>query len=101
MRKEEFRTWLQEKGYKKKPISDCLSRCRQVERLAQLDLDEEFKRDGGEEIREVFKYGIKDERNQKKVPYDFSSGIVLRFRSNDLRAAIKKYFSFCEETIQK
>lgn len=103
MRTEDFRKWLQTKAYNKKPISDCISRCRQVERLGQLDLDEEFKKDKGENICSILKYGCADERNQREAPggFAFNPGITLRFRSNDLRAALKKYIAFCEESQPK
>jgi hypothetical protein len=41
MRKEDFRQWLDGK-IKKKPISDCISRCTTVEYALKVDLDEEY-----------------------------------------------------------
>ena len=44
MRKEDFRQWLDGK-IKKKPISDCISRCTTVEYALKVDLDEEYRKD--------------------------------------------------------
>ena len=44
MRKEDFRQWLDGK-IKKKPISDCISRCTTVEYALKVDIDEEYRKD--------------------------------------------------------
>ena len=49
MRKEDFRQWLDGK-IKKKPISDCISRCTTVEYALKVDLDEEYRKDNGQAV---------------------------------------------------
>ena len=46
MRKEDFKEWLSTR-IEKKPISDCMSRCKAVETAFQIDLDTEYAFDKG------------------------------------------------------
>ena len=46
MRREDFKEWLSTR-IEKKPISDCMSRCKNVEQALQIDLDKEFSYDKG------------------------------------------------------
>lgn len=99
MRKENFKEWLSNK-MQKKPISDCVSRCKTVEATFQIDLDTEYFLDNGEQLLSKMQYTIADERNQKEAPtgFHFKSRATIRYRMANLRSAVSKYFAFCEET---
>lgn len=49
MRKEEFKEWLSTR-IKKKPTSDCMSRCKAVEIALHTDLDAEYALDKGKRL---------------------------------------------------
>lgn len=57
MRKEDFRQWLDGK-IKKKPISDCISRCTTVEYALKVDLDEEYRKDNGQAVIAKLSYNV-------------------------------------------
>lgn len=59
MRKEDFRQWLDGK-IKKKPISDCISRCTTVEYALKVDLDEEYRKDNGQAVIAKLSYNARD-----------------------------------------
>ncbi len=71
MRKDEFEEWLSTR-IKKKPISDCISRCKTVEQALQIDLDEEFSYDKGNRLINKMQYSIADERAKKGSPCGIS-----------------------------
>ena len=77
MRDEEFRIWLQKLPMNKNPMKDCISRCRKVEKALSIDLDKEYEKVTGN--------------------FNFKPDAKIRFRFCDLRVAVKKYFSFCQE----
>ena len=97
MRADEFREWLQSLSMNPKPIKDCISRCRKVESGLSVDLDKEYERDCGEAVIMSLTYTPEDERNHKPAPegFAFKPGVNVRYRFADLRAAARKYFSFC------
>lgn len=97
MRTDEFRSWLQKSGLGPKPLKDCISRCRKVEKALQIDLDEQFESDRGQSVISSLRYSADDERNGIQAPecFGFKEGANIRFRFTDLRSATKKYFSFC------
>lgn len=70
MRKEDFRQWL-EGRIKKKPISDCLSRCTTVEYALKVDLDEEYKKDKGQAVIAKLSYNARDAKANLPVPQEF------------------------------
>lgn len=98
MRKEEFKEWLSVK-IKKKPASDCMSRCKSVEIALQVDLDAEFARDKGKQLLGKMQYSIADERANKPAPeeFHFKDNANIRYRMTNLRSAVNKYFEFCKE----
>ena len=98
MRKEDFREWLSTR-IKKKPISDCLSRCKSVEVAFETDLDMEYDFDKGQRLLEKMQYSISDERDRKAAPceFHFQEKANIRFRMANLRSAVNKYFEFCKE----
>lgn len=99
MRREEFREWLSAK-IKRKPVSDCMSRCKIVEFSLQVDLDTEYSNDKGKNLLEKMQYSAADEREKKEAPagFQFKENANVRFRMTDLRSAVNKYFKFCEES---
>lgn len=101
MRKEDFKEWLTPK-MKKKPVSDCVSRCKAVETALQVDLDDEFVFDKGNRLLKKMQYSIADERAGKKTPteFHFRDNANIRYRLANLRSAVNKYFVFCKETVE-
>lgn len=98
MRKAEFKEWLSTK-IKKKPTSDCTSRCKAVEKAFQIDLDKEFSLDKGQALLSKMQYSIVDERAKKEPPveFHFRDNANIRYRMANLRSAVNKYFEFCKE----
>lgn len=98
MRTDEFRIWLQEFPLNPKPLKDCISRCKKVEKALQIDLDKEYKKDRGVSVLSALKYTPEDEKNHREAPecFNFKPDANVRFRFTDLRSATKKYFAFCE-----
>ena len=106
MRREEFRSWLEQYGRKgkepmsKRPIDDALSRCSRVEKSLNLDLDTEYKKDGGDSLVDYLEYTSDDERLGRPAPegIEFETGANIKNGMASLRSATKKYFEFCEAT---
>lgn len=98
MQRDEFKEWLLLK-IKKKPASDCVSRCKTVENALQMDLDIEFAYDKGKRLLQKMQYSIADERANKEPPigFCFKDNSNIRFRMANLRSAVNKYFDFCKE----
>ena len=71
MRKEDFRQWLDGK-IKKKPISDCISRCTTVEYALKVDLDEEYRKDNGQAVIAKLSYNARDAKANLPVPQEFN-----------------------------
>lgn len=96
MRKDEYGKFLEGK-LKPKSAKDRISRCRSVEKALSVDLDEEFKKDGGAYVMRMLNYSIQDERSNKPLPdgLSFKSGANVIQRITDLRSAVKQYFVFC------
>lgn len=103
MRDDEFRTWLQSLPMNSKPLKDCVSRCRKVEKALAVDLDKAYKKDGGKSVIKALTYTPSDERNNKPAPegFNFKPDANIRFRFTDLRSATNKYFTFCRDTDRK
>lgn len=99
MRKDDFKEWLLVR-VKKKPASDCVSRCKTVETALEIDLDEEFAIDKGKRLMGKMQYSIADERANKDAPaeFHFKDNANIRYRMTNLRSAVNKYFEFCKET---
>ena len=98
MRREEFRTWLAQ-TIKKKPVSDCISRCSTVEFALKTDLDNEYKTDGGKTVLDKLSYCRRDATAGNPPPKEFifKEGANVVQRITDLRAAVNKYFTFCKD----
>lgn len=96
MRDEKYRKWLQGK-VSKRPISDNISRCRRIEQSLDLDLDEEYDKDGGRSLVTILEYSTDDEKQKRSAPsgVEFTSGSNIRNGMASLRSAVKKYFEFC------
>lgn len=94
MRENEFRTWL-EHGQRmtQRPINDCLSRCRRVERRLKINLDEEFKKDEGHGIMLLL---ADDENSTLSARLGFADGANISNGLASLRSAVKTYFAFCQ-----
>ena len=101
MRKEEFKEWLSTR-IKKKPTSDCMSRCKAVEIALHTDLDAEYALDKGKRLLQKMQYSISDERKQKAAPteFHFKDNANIRYRMANLRSAVNKYFEFFHETTE-
>lgn len=97
MRKEDFRQWLDGK-IKKKPISDCISRCTTIEYALKVDLDEEYSRDNGQAVIAKLSYNERDAKANLPVPqeFNFKEGCNVVQRLTDLRSSVNRYFDFCK-----
>lgn len=98
MRKGDFKEWLSTR-IKKKPTSDCMSRCKAVETAYKIDLDTEYALDKGTSLLCKMQYSITDERAKKEAPteFHFKDNANIRYRMANLRSAVNKYFEFCKE----
>ena len=87
MRKEDFRQWLDGK-IKKKPISDCISRCTTVE----------YRKDNGQAVIAKLSYNARDAKANLPVPqeFNFKEGCNVVQRLTDLRSSVNRYFDFCK-----
>ena len=96
MKKQEYRTWL-EGTMKPASIKDRISRCARVEEALGVDLDEEFKKDGGKSVLSTLHYTIHDLRAGKEIPagFHFKEGTNVNQRMTDMRSAAGRYFDFC------
>ena len=96
MRKDEYGKYL-ENRLKPNSAKDRLSRCKSVEKALGVDLDEEYKKDGGTRVMEMLSYTIQDARDNKPLPAGlaFKPGANIIQRITDLRSAVKQYFAFC------
>ena len=97
MQEYKFQYWLENTGISKRPISDALSRCRRIENGFGIDLDAEYKKDGGRSIIDLLTYTTEDAKNNRPAPkgIDFSGGANIKNGMASLRSAAKKYFEFC------
>ena len=101
MRDEEFKLWMINQGTMgKRPIGDAVSRCRRLTSCLQIDLDEEFKKDGGSSLISLLEYTAEDERLGHPAPsgIDFEKGANIKNGMASLRGAARKYFEFCSST---
>lgn len=91
-----FSAWLEALPLQPKPVYDCISRCRRVERSLGIDLDEEYEHDRGKSVLVALTYTIHDERDNKPAPKSFSltPGANIRYTFSDLRTSVNKYISF-------
>ena len=96
MKKEAFRDYLSTQ-IKKKPVSDCISRCVTVEYSLMVDLDAEYEKDKGEYVLSKVAYCKRDKDTDKPLPKEFSfkEGCNVVQRMTDLRSAVKRYFAYC------
>jgi hypothetical protein len=96
MRKEAYRDWLQGK-LSKLAVSDSISRCGRIEECLELNLDDEYQKDGGRSLVELLEYSRDDERLNRPAPSGivFAPGSDIRSSMSSLRSAVKKYFQFC------
>lgn len=97
MRKEAFRQWL-EGRIKKKPISNCLSRCTTVEYALKVNLDEEYKKEKGQAIIAKLSYNARDAKANLPVPqeFKFKEGWNVVQRLTGLLSSVKRYLDFCK-----
>ena len=98
MRDVQFRIWLEHyTKLQKRPIGDTVSRCRRIEAIPGIDLDDEYMRDGGHAMIEMLSYSSEDKRRAKPAPPGlyFASGADLYAGLACLRRAVSLYFEFC------
>ena len=99
MREQEFRAWMMHMGtMQNRPIGDAISRCKRVCQALDIDLDEEFAKDGGISLLNELKYTSEDAKTNRPVDarFCFSQGANLKNGMASLKAAVKKYIEFCE-----
>ena len=98
MRIAEFNDYLKD-SLKPRAAKDRISRCKKVEAILGVDLDEAFRQDGGERVMNSLKYTIKDFRAGKPAPsgFTFKEGSNINQRMIDLRSSVNSYFKFCSK----
>lgn len=98
MRKNEFKVWMESLGtMKTRPIGDAISRCKRVENSLNINLDNEFEKDRGNNILTLLEYTKEDEQLNCSPPEGivFVSGSNIKNGMASLKSAVKKYFEFC------
>ena len=103
MREEAMRTWMKNQKkpsgepWGKRHMDDVISRLGRVQKGLQVDLDEEYRKDGGENLIRLLDYTAEDQKNHRPAPGKlyFKPGANLRDGMASLKNAVKKYFDFC------
>ncbi len=85
MREDDFRLYLQRSKLQRRPQSDCLSRCKRVEKTYG-DLDEHFAKDQLEGLLKALEDDIRIH-----IDGDRRTGL------SSLRTAVRRYKKFCLE----
>ena len=96
MRDEEYGKWLQE-YVTGAAIVNYIKRCQRVEANLGIDLDDEFKMDGGSSLLYKLTYTTDDELHNRPLRCNihFNAGSNLRNGMGSLKTAVGKYFEFC------
>ena len=97
MQKEEFKKWLSDRRTQRS-VTDCISRCLNIEKSMSINLDDEYKKDKGAALLSVLSYGKNDADKGISYPamFSFKAGINYVQRFADLKSSAKQYFLFCE-----
>lgn len=95
MDERNFRIWL-EKQKNFHTARTYAARCMRIEGEMEVDLDIEYKRDGGSELLAKMKYSREEQRQGKKPKcgLKFGNDADIYTGMNSLRASAKKYFEF-------
>lgn len=98
MRETDFSSWLKTK-VTTAVIGNSISRCQRVENNLQIDLDDEFFKDGGKSLLEKLTYNAEDQAHGRplKCNISFDAGANLRNGMGSLKSAVNNYFKFCRE----
>lgn len=97
MNEVEFRKWLDDKGKKKKVISDTISRLKRIEReLDHCDLDELYRNDRCEWVLAAFE---KMGNNEKMQQFPNTKLPIGKYYMSTYRYCLKLYVQFCNQTI--
>lgn len=90
----EFKSWLENNGYDAMSVKSRYSNCERVEGELGVDLDEEYEKDGMEELLSKFQFSKEDARIGKRAQH----GIVIRGDvyngTATLRSALNLYQRF-------
>ena len=101
MRVDEFKMWMLSLGtMSPRPIGDAISRCKRISDCFDINLDDEFKKDGGKGLISMLEYSTEDSINNKSAPpeLNFAKYADIKKGMASLKAAAKKYFEFCQAT---
>lgn len=98
MDERNFRLWMEEnKNYH--TARTYTARCIRVENEMEIDLDEQYKEDGGNSLMQRLKYSRKESREgtppQCGIAFDIDVDVYSGMHS--LRASVKKYFEFLQQ----
>lgn len=89
-----FVTWLViVRELKQKVAENRASNCKKVE-LALGDLDQHFKKDGGEELLKLFVYSLADQRENLAPKHGMQIDGNIYDNTSTYRQAVKKYMEF-------
>ncbi len=101
MRKEEFRAWLENPATVGRKLTDITvtATIGSIKRIAdseEINIDEEFKKDGLERLLKLYKYSAQDERDNLPNPTRIkTTTVVLRGFLSAHKSAINHYRRFC------
>lgn len=98
MKKEEFSCWM-ESRLKKNSARDCVSRCMRVEKSLEVDLDNEYKKDGGAALLYMLstKNVSKEDLNEVSKKFGFKEGSNTKYRLSDMKSAVNRYFKYLQQ----
>ena len=95
MDERNYRLWM-EKRKDFHTARTYTSRCIRVELEMNIDLDEQYDRDGGDSLMSLLMYSRKEERegSMPKCGISFNQSSNIYSGMNALRTAVRKYFEF-------
>lgn len=96
-RESALRAWLTGK-IEKRPIGDCISRCKRIENGLRINLDDEWKKDNGASVVDLLTYSRDDQNRGAPPPHGiiFQRGADIYNGMASLRSAAVRYFDFCD-----
>ena len=99
MDERNFRLWM-EKSKTYHTARTYSARCIRVENELNIDLDEQYDLDMGSELMQKLKYSRKESREGKtpKCGITFDVDVDVYAGMHSLRASVKKYFEYLQQT---
>ena len=95
MQRDLYTKWLAQSNLCPRAQADAKSRCIRVERDLQVDLDVEYKKDGGKSLVSLLEYTQDDKRNGRPAPSGLMFNGDIKAGMASLKSAVNNYFLFC------